>query len=255
MILDKIVARKKEEVNTLKTKGLVEPETEIDPPRGFTKSLSDYNGVAVIAEAKKASPSKGIIRADFDPAMIAKAYKNGGAQAMSVLTDEDFFQGSLTYIPIVRRTVDLPVLRKDFIIDPIQVDQAGIYGADAILLIAAILEQSQLADYQAQAREKHMDVLVEVHNEQELEIALAANSRLIGINNRNLKDFSMDMNTTFRLMREIPPEIPVVSESGIVDANDMQRLVDNKVCAALIGETLMRADDPAAALRQLRQNG
>lgn len=255
MILDKIVARKKEEVNSLKTNGLVKPETEIDPPRGFTKNLTDYIGVAVIAEAKKASPSKGIIRADFDPARIARAYKSGGAQAISVLTDEDFFQGSLTYIPVVRKAVDLPVLRKDFIIDPIQIEQASIYGADAILLIAAILAQSQLADYQALALEKHMDVLVEVHDEQELEKALSAGSRLIGINNRNLKDFSMDMNTTFRLMREIPPDIPVVSESGIVDANDMQRLAANKVCAALIGETLMRADDPALALIKLRQNG
>ena len=185
--------------------------------------------------------------------LLARSYAKGGAQAISVLTDEDFFTGSLSYIPLVRQAVDLPVLRKDFIIDELQIEQAGRFGADAILLIAAILDRTQLAEYQALARERGLDVLVEVHDEQEVEMALAAESRLIGINNRNLKDFTVDLDTTFRLMREIPAEIPVVSESGIRDAEDMKRLTVGRVEAALIGETLMRSEDPGTALQQLRQ--
>ena len=252
MILDTIVARKKEEVRRLKSAGLVAPDLEIAPPRGFMKALVDYDGVAVIAEAKKASPSKGVILADFDPVRIAVNYQEGGAQAMSVLTDEHFFQGSLSYIPLIRQAVALPVLRKDFIINELQIEEARMYGADAVLLIAAILEQSQLEDYHAQARESGMDVLVEVHDEKEVEAAMRAGSLLIGINNRNLRDFSMDMNTTFRLMKDIPADIPVVSESGISSPADMQRLGEENVCAALIGESLMRAVDPVAALRELR---
>jgi indole-3-glycerol phosphate synthase len=252
MILDTIVARKKEEVARLKAQGPAAPDLEIAPPRGFMKALTDYDGVAVIAEAKKASPSKGVILEDFDPVRIAANYLDGGAQAMSVLTDEHFFQGSLSYIPLVRQAVALPVLRKDFIISAIQIEEARMSGADAVLLIAAILVQSQLEEYHAQALELGMDVLVEVHDEQEVESALRAGSLLIGINNRNLRDFSMDMNTTFRLMKDIPADIPVVSESGISSPADMQLLKEEKVCAALIGESLMRAADPVAALRELR---
>ena len=206
----------------------------------------------MIAEAKKASPSKGIICADFDPARIAASYEQGGAQAISVLTDEHFFQGSLDYIPLVRQTVKLPVIRKDFIIHELQIEQAGKYGADAILLIAAILDYEQIRDYLAMAKELDMDVLTEVHDEQELEKTLAAGCQLVGINNRNLKDFTVDLQTTFRLQKEIPAEIPVVSESGIKDHDDMQRLADHGVAAALIGETLMRAADQSAALKELR---
>jgi len=251
MILDTIVARKKEEVAALKARGIVAPELEIPPVRGFIRALIDCAGVAVIAEAKKASPSKGVIRPDFDPVAIARSYQTGGAQALSVLTDVDFFQGSLAYIPAVRAVVKLPVLRKDFIIDPLQIKEARAYGADAILLIAAILETSQIEEYQSLALELGMDALVEVHDEAEVEKAVAAGSRLIGVNNRDLRDFSMDLNTTFRLQKMIPAEIPLVSESGIRDHDDMVRLAAHGVRAALVGETLMRAADPAEALRML----
>jgi indole-3-glycerol phosphate synthase len=251
MILDTIVARKKEEVAALKARGIAALAQEISPPRGFIRALTDFPGVAVIAEAKKASPSKGVIRPDFDPVAIARSYQTGGAQALSVLTDVDFFQGSLAYIPAVRAAVTLPVLRKDFIIDPLQIREARAYGADAILLIAAILETSQIEEYQGLALELGMDALVEVHDEAELEKAVAAGSRLIGVNNRDLRDFSMDLNTTFRLQKMIPKDIPLVSESGIRDHRDMVRLAAHGVRAALVGETLMRAADPAEALRML----
>jgi indole-3-glycerol phosphate synthase len=250
MILDTIVARKREEVALLKRDGLQGPGQEVDPPRGFCRALTEFPGVAVIAEAKKASPSKGVIRPDFDPVAIAKAYQAGGAQAMSVLTDVDFFQGSITYIPLVRAAVALPVLRKDFIIDPLQIKEAALYGADAILLIAAILDASRLQAYREEAEAVGMDVLVEVHDEPELESALAAGSRLIGINNRNLNDFSVDLNTTFRLQKLIPSGIPVVSESGIATRADMQRLREAGITAALIGESLMRSGEQDLLLRE-----
>ena len=251
MILDTIVARKKEEVAALKARGIVMPEMEIPSPRGFIRALTDFPGVAVIAEAKKASPSKGVIRPDFDPVAIARSYQAGGAQALSVLTDVDFFQGSLAYLPAVRAAVTLPAFRKDFIIDPLQIREARAYGADAILLIAAILETSQIQEYQTLAIELGMDALVEVHDEAEVEKAVAAGSRLIGVNNRDLRDFSMDLNTTFRLQKMIPKDIPLVSESGIRDHQDMVRLAEHGIRAALVGETLMRAADPAEALRTL----
>ncbi len=253
MILDTIVERKREEVATLKLEGIQPPDTHIDPPRGFMRALVETPGVAIIAEAKKASPSKGVIAPDFDPVQIAVNYQQGGAQAMSVLTDEDFFQGSLSYIPLVRNTVKLPVLRKEFIIDPLQIEEAAVFGADAILLIAAILDQSRMHEFRVQAEELGMDVLVEVHNEQELAAALAAGSILIGINNRNLNDFSVDLNTTFRLQREIPDDLPVVSESGISSREDMLRLQEAKITAALIGESLMRSAEQGETLQQFAQ--
>jgi len=249
MILDTIVERKREEVATLKQQGIQPPEMEIDPPRGFMQALVDAPGVAIIAEAKKASPSKGVIQPDFDPVQIALNYQQGGAHAMSVLTDVDFFQGSLNYIPLVRNAVDLPVLRKEFIIDPLQIKEAAVFGADAILLIAAILDGYQLKDFRIQAEESGMDVLVEVHNEEELEKTLAVQSRLIGINNRNLNDFSVDLATTFRLQREIPKDIPVVSESGISSREDMRRLKEAGITAALIGESLMRSREQGETLQ------
>ena len=251
MILDTIVEQKKKEVAELQATGIPELDGDIDPPRGFRNALVTYPGVSLIAEAKKASPSKGVIRADFDPVAIAHDYERGGAQAMSVLTDEKFFQGSLEYIPQIRRQVSLPILRKDFIIHEIQVTQAGRYGADAILLIAAILDVSQMKDLQAQSNELGMDALVEVHDEQELEKALEAQSTLIGINNRNLNDFSMDLGTTFRLQKEIPSGIPVVSESGIRDYSDIRRCADAGIAAVLVGETLMRAGSPKDAIAEL----
>ncbi len=251
MILDTIVARKREEVAALRSTGIRGPGEEVAMPRGFARALTSHADIAIIAEAKKGSPSKGLIRPDFDPAAIAESYKKGGARAISVLTDRDFFFGDISYLPLVRRTVDLPVLRKDFIIDPLQIDEARAYGADAILLIAAILEQGQMAEYRLQATELGMDVLVEVHDEEELEKALAAGSTLIGVNNRDLRDFTVDLETTFRLKRLLPAGMPLVSESGIRDRVDISRLREEKITAALIGESLMRAADPGAALAAL----
>ena len=251
MILDTIVRRKQAEVAAAKRAGLTRPEGEVDLPRGFQQALVSHAGVAIIAEVKKASPSKGVIRPDFDPVAIARAYRRGGAQAISILTDRDFFQGDLAYLPLVRQTVELPVLRKEFIIDPFQIEEAASYGADAILLIAAILDVPRMRDYRQQAEELGMDVLVEIHDEAEAEQALAAGSRLIGVNNRNLRDFSVDLATTFRLRRLIPAEIPLVSESGIRDYGDITALAAEGITAALVGETLMRAADPAQALREL----
>lgn len=251
MILDKIVETKRQEVQALKAQGLHGPECEVPPPRGFHAALVDFAGVAVIAEAKKASPSKGVICPDFDPVAIALDYEAGGAQAISVLTDEQYFQGSLAFIPLVRAAVSLPVIRKEFIVDEIQIRQAALFGADAILLIAAILDQQQIADYQALALELGMDTLVEVHDEQEAATAMAAGSRLLGINNRNLRDFTVDLDTTFRVMAELPKGLPVVSESGIRDHRDMQQLARHGVTAALIGESLMRLTDRRQGLREL----
>lgn len=256
MILDEIVERKKQEVAGLKRLGVQLPQEfadkEIENPRGFFRALVDYQGLSVIAEAKKASPSKGVICEDFRPVDIAKNYEANGAQALSVLTDVDFFQGSLTYLLQVREEVSLPVLRKDFIIHELQIQEARLHGADAILLIAAILDVHQLRDFQAQAKEGGMDVLVEVHDESETELALDASSELIGVNNRNLKDFSMDLGTTFRLKKLIPETIPVVSESGLKTIEDFQRLKDHNITAALVGETLMRAGADSNLLKSLR---
>lgn len=251
-ILETIVTQKKLEIARLKSEGIKAPEKPALPVRGFIQALTRASEIAVIAEVKKASPSKGIICQDFDPIKIATSYEEGGAEAISVLTDERFFQGSLEYIPLVRQTVKLPVIRKDFIIDELQIDQSNRYGADAILLIAAILVQEQLRDYLQMAAELGIDVLVEVHNEKELEKSLAAGSRIIGINNRDLRDFTVDLATTLRLRQEIPDAIPVVSESGIRNRDDIRTLQDRGIIAVLIGESLMRSDDRAAALRKLK---
>ncbi len=250
MILDTIVARKKEEVAELRSRGVLNRPAEIDPPRGFISALTDAPGVAIIAEAKKASPSKGVIDPDFDPIAIARHYKQSGAHAVSVLTDVDFFQGALAYIPLVRAVIDLPVIRKDFIIDPLQIKEANMAGADAILLIAAILSTEQLKEYRLIAEGYGLDVLVEVHDETELESALNAESRLIGINNRNLNDFTVSLETTFRLLSLIPDNIPVVSESGISTIDDMVRLKEHGVKAALIGESLMRSGVDGSLLKE-----
>lgn len=252
MILDTIVSQKKKEVALLKAHGVSRPEMDVDPPRGFMQALTQSSEIAVIAEVKKGSPSKGIISPDFNPTAIASSYEKGGADAVSVLTDEKFFYGSLDYIPLVRQEIQLPVIRKDFIIHELQIEEAGNYGADAILLIAAILDQNQIRDYLQMSTELGMDALVEVHDEKELEKSLIAGSRLIGINNRDLRDFTVDLKTTIRLRREIPDSIPVVSESGIKSREDMKMLEDESIAAALIGETFMRSGDREAALREIR---
>jgi len=257
MILDTIVARKKTEVAKLRSKGILLPvefqNKEIPEVRGFRKALLDFPGVSIIAEAKKASPSKGVICENFNPVDIAINYHKNGAQAVSVLTDVDFFQGALVYLMQVRDVVELPVLRKDFIIDPLQIKQAHMHGADCILLIAAILELEQLKDFQAYGWECGMDVLVEVHDERETVMAVEAEANIIGVNNRNLKDFSVDLETTFRLKKMIPDEIPVISESGLKTIEDFSRLRDGEVTAALIGEALMRAGAGSDLLRSLRE--
>lgn len=250
MILDTIVEQKKVEVAQLRKRGIIAPQ-EVEPPRGFQRALTSYTGIALIAEAKKASPSKGVICDDFQPVEIARRYEAEGAQCMSVLTDEKFFQGHLDYLAQVRAAVRLPVLRKDFTIDELQIREARVHGADAILLIAAILDRNQMAEFLACARELGMDVLVEVHDEKELETALAIDSPLVGINNRNLKDFTVDLGTTLRLKKEIPTHIPVVSESGIRSVDDVKELAAHDICAVLVGETLMRAGDRQGSLRQL----
>jgi len=258
MILDTIVEKKKIEVAELRTKGIFLPEQfrgkTVPPPRSFQKALMAYEGVSIIAEVKKASPSKGVICEDFHPATIAESYQKNGAQAISVLTDVDFFQGALQYMMEVREAVNLPVLRKDFIIDELQIKEASLHGADAVLLIAAILDLSQLAEYQLCANEYGMDVLVEVHDEYETELAIESGAQLVGINNRNLKDFSMDLNTTFRLKKLIPPDILIVSESGLKSSDDIERLRQEGVTAALIGESLMRAGTDSSLLQNLRNS-
>ena len=251
-ILENIVAQKRLEVAKLKAEGPGYPDLAVDPPRAFAQALAESPGIAIIAEVKKASPSKGVICKEFDPVAIAASYEKGGAEAISVLTDEKFFQGRLAYIPLIRQMVKLPVIRKDFIIDELQIVQAHNFGADAILLIAAILDQAQISDYLQMSRELKMDALVEVHDEREMEKALAAGSTLIGINNRDLRDFTVDLMTTIRLREEIPDSVPVVSESGIRNNDDIRMLQDHGIAAVLIGETLMRSGDRAAALKLLR---
>jgi len=255
MILDTIVARKKEEVAELRRKGVRLPDAYADfspAPRGFRNALLQHEGVSVIAEVKKASPSKGVISKNFQPVELAVNYEKNNAQAISVLTDVDFFQGSLLYLMQVRAAVILPVIRKDFMIDPLQIEEAFRCGADAILLIAAILDVPRMKDFRVQATELGMDVLVEVHDEREAEMALEAGADLVGVNNRNLKDFTVDIETTFRLQKYIPGDIPLVSESGLKTADDFRRLREAGVAAALIGETLMRAGAASDLLSQLR---
>lgn len=248
-ILDTIVAKKFEEVAQLRRQGLP-AQTEVDAPRGFMRALIAKPGVAIIAEAKKASPSKGLIEPNFDPVRVAENYERNGAAAISVLTDRHFFQGELDFLVRIRKHVGLPVLRKDFIIDPLQIEEAHRAGADAILLIVAILSPTQLRDFRLQAEALGMDALVEVHDEAELEHALASEARLIGINNRNLHDFSVDLSTTFRLKALIPAGVPVVSESGIATIEDMRRLKEAGIDAALIGESLMRAGSKGTLLQE-----
>lgn len=251
MILDTIVARKREEVELLQRDGLQAPPGKVGPPRGFCRALTEFPGVAIIAEAKKASPSKGVICPDFDPVRIAKSYKAGGAQAMSVLTDVDFFQGSITFIPLVRAAVDLPVLRKDFIIDPYQVYEARAMGADCILLIVAALDLPTMQALEALAFELGMAVLVESHNAEELDAALQLKTPLMGINNRNLRSFEVSLDTTLALLPRIGSDRIVITESGILAPADVAKMRSHQVNGFLVGEAFMRAADPGAELARL----
>ena len=226
----------------------------LPPTRGFAAAIQeklDSNKVAVIAEIKKASPSKGIIRENFQPADIARAYAANGAACLSVLTDKKYFKGHAEYLKAARAACDIPVLRKDFMIDPYQIYEAREMGADAILLIAAALGDPMMSDLEQTAIALGLDVLVEVHNEQELERALRLKTPLLGINNRNLRTFETSLETTISMLSMIPDEKIVISESGIHDRNDIQRLRENKVNGFLIGEAFMREQDPGLALSAL----
>jgi indole-3-glycerol phosphate synthase len=257
-ILDKIVAYKKEELTAAKTRvppSTLEQQVRAAPPlRDFAAALSSKftaGEPGLIAEVKKASPSKGLIRADFDPAAIAPAYERGGAACLSVLTDGPSFKGSAEVLIAARGAVSLPVLRKDFMIDPYQVDESRAMGADCILIIMACTPDSLAAELAAAARDRGMAALVEVHNEEELDRALLLDAWLIGINNRDLNSFETKLETTERLARLIPPGRLIVSESGIFTPADIERLTRAGANAFLVGESLMRHKDVEAATRAL----
>lgn len=222
------------------------------PTRGFRAALTAEPRIAVIAELKRRSPSAGVLREGVEVAQIARAYARGGASALSVLTEEQNFAGSLEDLRAARAACRLPVLRKDFIVDAYQLYEARLVGADAVLLIVAALTARELQALHEEARALGMDVLVEAHDRAELDVALAAGAELVGINNRDLRDFSVDVERTFALMEAIPPGVAVVSESGIAAPEQLQRLERAGVAAALVGESLMRAPDPEQALRGLR---
>ena len=260
-ILDKIVAVKREEVAAAKKKKSLEAVREDAFSRVLTR---DFEGAlrakvaagkpAVIAEVKKASPSKGVLRADFIPADIAQSYAEHGAACLSVLTDRQFFQGEADYLKQARASCDLPVLRKDFLVDPYQVYEARVMGADCILLIAACLADAQMAELEAIARTLDMAVLVEVHDAAELQRALQLKTRLVGINNRNLRTFEVSLETTLGMLKDVPADRLLVTESGILGRDDVLRMRSAGVHAFLVGEAFMRADDPGEALAALFGN-
>ncbi len=223
---------------------------DLPPPADFSAALK-ADEVALIAEIKKASPSKGVIREDFDPAAIARIYADHGARALSVLTDEAYFQGCDDYLTSARDAARIPVLRKDFTVDSYQIHEARLLGADAILLIVALMDGGQLEDFQGLGHDLGLSVLVEVHTREELEKALSAQAALIGINNRDLKTFDTSLDTTFELREFVPDHVTLVSESGIRDHDDVRQLSDAGIDAILVGESLMRADDIGDAVRRL----
>jgi indole-3-glycerol phosphate synthase len=261
-ILNKILAVKADEVAAAKKhrslqslRDEVEGDKELRAGlRGFEASLRkkiEAGHAGVIAEVKKASPSKGVLRADFRPAEIADSYAKAGAACLSVLTDVNFFQGSNEYLKQARAACDIPVLRKDFMVDMYQIYEARAMGADCILLIVSALDHGLMAEMEACAHELGMGVLIESHNGDELTAALNLKSRLIGINNRNLRTFDVTLDTTLDLLSRIPPERMVITESGIMAPADVQRMREREVHAFLVGEAFMRAPDPGAELRKL----
>ncbi|PUE58125.1 indole-3-glycerol-phosphate synthase [Limnohabitans sp. 2KL-17] len=257
-ILDEIVAVKREEVAAaLAKKSLAAVRADAESRvltrdfEGALRAKISAGQAAVIAEIKKASPSKGVLRAEFIPADIAQSYAEYGAACLSVLTDKQFFQGSIDFLKQARASCDLPVLRKDFMIDTYQVYESRAMGTDAILLIAACLDDAQMADMEAVARSLDMAVLVEVHDREELSRALKLKTRLVGINNRNLKTFEVSLQTTLDMLPDVPTDRLLVTESGIQTADDVKRMRDAKVNAFLVGEAFMRAAEPGEALAQL----
>lgn len=260
-ILDEILAHKAGEVaqrqKTLPLSELTRRYRDLPEPRSFTGALKarvDSGESAVIAEIKKASPSKGVIRADFDPPAIAESYRRGGAACLSVLTDEKYFQGHDRYLADVRATVDLPLLRKDFIVDEYQIHEARALGADCVLLIVAALDIMQLTVFHQCAVNLGLDVLIEVHDRNELAAAMTLQPTMIGINNRNLKTFETSLDNTLQLLADIPDQVLVVTESGIHSRADVARMREHNVNAFLVGEAFMRAEDPGSELQALFAN-
>jgi indole-3-glycerol phosphate synthase len=252
--LASIIEHKRSEVAALRRSGL-DARMRQSKRRPFAAALDRRPRMAVIAEVKKASPSKGLICAEFDPEAIAGRYEKGGAAAISVLTEQRFFQGSLDHLRAVRACVGLPVLRKDFIIDPLQVEEAAGADADAILLIAAALDDAQLTDLHQAAAALEMDALVEIHNAAELDRVMKLETPVIGINNRDLQTFHVDLKVTFDLIGIIPASVTVVSESGIAGAADSRRLLNAGARAVLVGESLMRSADPSGLIKELTLAG
>ncbi len=251
-ILEKIVTRKKIEVGELKRRGLMLSSPPVfEKRRSLAAALSQKPQPRVIAEVKKASPSAGLLVDDFDPPLLATAYEKGGAAALSVVTDEHFFQGDISWLATLKSLVDLPLLRKDFIIDPLQVQESRAAGADAILLIAAILSQDELRELLDIAADQGLECLVEVHDEKELEKVLSTPAAIIGINNRNLKDFTINLETTLRLRKLIPENRLVVSESGIDQHSQLVRLATAGVQGVLVGTSLVRSGDARSKLEEL----
>jgi len=254
-ILERIIADKLRDVSDLRSRttfeSFLQRAKDLPVPRRFREAIARPNRISLIAEMKKASPSKGLIRERFDPVEIAEAYETAGVSAISVLTEANHFLGDPSYLSITRNHSKRPLLRKDFIVDPIQIPESRILGADAILLIVAALEKKVLADFLKLARELSLDALVEVHDEGELQTALEAGADAIGINNRNLNTFEVNLQTTFDLIPKIPDGIVTVSESGIFSSLDVGLLRDVGVDAVLVGEAFMRADNVVAAVRRL----
>jgi len=255
MILDDIIAHKKSELaETKRNVPFAEVKAraaDAGSVRGFGKALSTSDGIRLIAEVKKASPSKGVIREDFDPVGIAQIYEESGAACLSVLTEKKFFQGDLAYLGEIRKAVQLPLLRKDFIIDEYQIFEARAAGADAILLIAACLERDRMQDYLGIAAGLGLDVLVESHTYKELDKSLHAGAMLVGINNRDLKTFLVSLQTTLDLLKDIPDDRTIVSESGIKTRDDVIKLQQAGVDAILVGESLMREKDIRKKVKEL----
>ena len=256
MLLEQIVSNKKREVASLEASrplGIITSALgKIEKPRSFKQNLQGSGALKIIAEVKRASPVKGLLCSDFDPVRLARAYQRGGAGAISVITENKYFKGDPTYISQVKKYTELPILRKDFILNEYQVFESRVLNADAVLLIVSILDQYMLRRLVNLAADLGMAALVEVHNKEELKQAIDAGAEVVGINNRNLKTFSVTLSTTLELAGDIPKDTLVVSESGITSREDILLLEQAGVDAALVGENLVRSKDPSARLKELK---